>query len=208
MSLDQFKADGTVLTIAAIQNVPCSGTPCPTVPCEGSWDEDWSACSATCGNTGTQSKRFTVTKVAQYGGSCPSVTQTQACIGKCAPSSTNCVGNWINDPNDKCSAICGLNNNTGTINQIWETITAAAYGGNSCPSGPRQEPCSITCASPSQTPTTPTVTSDSSSSTIGIVIGVVVGVAAIGGGVYYYNYIMQPKTSNIEGIGGRFNIGE
>ena len=87
---------GSTATCAASDGASESGTcntdPCP-VDCEGTWSS-WGACSVPCGS-GMQSRAFTVTQVAAYGGaSCPSTTtQTQACNTEACPP-VDCVGSW------------------------------------------------------------------------------------------------------------------
>jgi len=110
------------------QLAPCTGTACPPVDCVGSWDTNWSACSGECNQSGIQTKQWTVTTAAKYGGACPSGPQTQPCVGVCPAGPTNCVGHWT--PTSSCVAPgCGQ---IGSYIQTYTIDTQSAKGGTPC----------------------------------------------------------------------------
>ena len=105
-------------------------------------------CSKTCGG-GIQTKTYTITTPAQYGGtSCPNLngdTQTQPCNTQ--PCPINCSGEF--GPFSQCSKTCG----GGTQTKTYAITTPAQYGGAPCPNlnGDIQtqscntQPCPIDC---------------------------------------------------------------
>jgi hypothetical protein len=117
--------------------------------CVGRWTNT-GACNAACGQAGVITQTYSIEQVSAYGGaSCPAAqgdVRTQPCSGPvCA--AVNCIGNWVTTPNSTCTGVCGTNNGTGTINQTWQTVTAASNGGSACPSATRNQPCAQTCSS-------------------------------------------------------------
>ena len=102
-------------------------TSSPPINCVGNLSP-FSQCSKTCGG-GTQTKTYTVTTPAQYGGTeCPNLngdTQTQPCNTQHCP--INCEGSYSEF--SECSATCG----SGTRTKTYEIDTVSQYGGATCP---------------------------------------------------------------------------
>eukprot|EP00591_Stephanopyxis_turris_P005139 CAMPEP_0195517700 /NCGR_PEP_ID=MMETSP0794_2-20130614/11361_1 /TAXON_ID=515487 /ORGANISM="Stephanopyxis turris, Strain CCMP 815" /LENGTH=2125 /DNA_ID=CAMNT_0040646559 /DNA_START=136 /DNA_END=6513 /DNA_ORIENTATION=- len=114
---------------------------CP-VDCEGDWD-DWTDCTVTCGG-GSQTRLFTVTAAAAYGGyDCETVfdtdsdvvdvgdtwTEEATCSNSYCPS--DCLGAWSDWT--ECPVTCGSELNYFTSLRTYEIITPARLGGDDCP---------------------------------------------------------------------------
>ena len=111
------------------QIAPCTGNSCPPVPCQGTWSANWSACTGGCNQSGIQTKNWTTTVAAKFGGSCPSGPQIQDCNGVCPPAKVDCEGKWTTT--SACVApACGQ---PGSIIQTYTVTTNKANGGASCP---------------------------------------------------------------------------
>ena len=111
------------------QIASCTGNSCPPVPCQGTWSANWSACTGACNEPGIQTKNWTTTVAAKFGGSCPSGPQIQECKGVCPPAKIDCVGSWATT--SACVApACGQ---PGSIIQTYTVTTNKANGGASCP---------------------------------------------------------------------------
>ncbi len=81
------------------ETVACNTQPCPINCVVSEWSE-WSACSAECGG-GTQTRTRTVIIPAQYGGTCPPLSETVACNTQpCQNGDSDCDG--VGDANDIC----------------------------------------------------------------------------------------------------------
>ena len=124
------------------------------LPCQGSWDANWTACSKPCGG-GTKMKYWNTTQEPQNGGTaCPSQDykevpcNTQMCqadIDAAAQAQAqaqaaldiNCLGSW--DANwGACSKTCG----GGTQTKNWTTTTEPQNAGTACPSPTtKSQPC-------------------------------------------------------------------
>lgn len=121
-----------------VETQKCNEQACP-INCVGSWGQ-WGSCSRTC-NGGTQSRSYTVTLAAAFGGKgCEAddkATGTQACNTN--PCPVDCVGAW--SPFGTCSATCGGGKRTKTF-----TVgVAAAFGGKAC-AAKHQETSSESCS--------------------------------------------------------------
>lgn len=118
----------------------CNTDPCP-INCEGSWTT-WTRCSHSCG-AGTQSRAFNIRIGALHGGvACPSDrNEAKDCLVK--PCPINCAGSWAAWSN--CNKNCG----TGSRTRQYSVRTAAAYGGQTCPSAQSDscntDPCPVNC---------------------------------------------------------------
>jgi hypothetical protein len=100
----------------------CKKKDCP-VPCELSDWEEWTACSATCGD-GTMTRTRTVITEAQHGGTCPKLEDSDDCNkGPCpVPCTVSDWGDW-----SKCDKQCGEGTRTRT-----RTVTSVAKYGGEC----------------------------------------------------------------------------
>jgi len=124
---------GGVACPASPDEQPCKLQSCP-VDCAGSWGQ-WDKCSTTCG-AGSQSRSFSITTKAAYGGvACPTTPAEQEC--NLAPCPVDCEGNW--GQWGACSKTCG----TGTQSRSYGAAVRALYGGKACPSSPEAQACKI-----------------------------------------------------------------
>ena len=144
--------DGFVMERTCPAREPCA------VDCVGSWTSP--PCPIACGTpASTQSQTWSMTTLAQYGGSCPNTgtAPTYSCPAR-EPCSVNCVGSWTSPP---CPIACGTP--ASTPSQTWSMTTPAQYGG-SCPntgtaptySCPAREPCAVDCSGGNWSYTCPT----------------------------------------------------
>lgn len=93
------------------------------VYCSIAWGP-WSQCSASCGNTGTMSRRARITQWPTCG-RCPALVQNQRCNRKCCPVACSYYwGGW--------SACSGCGWSTQTRNMIIRR--GPVCGGRPCPS--------------------------------------------------------------------------
>lgn len=103
-----------------------------------------SACSATvCGTAGTQLMTRAISQAAVNGGAlCPSLSQTQACVGPCQTTPVDCVvGPWV--AAGACSAtVCGA---PGTQPMTRVITKDAANGGAPCPTLSQTQACTGPC---------------------------------------------------------------
>ena len=117
----------------------------PPINCVGSF-VNTGECSKTCGG-GIQTKTYTITTPAQYGGTaCPNLngdTETQPCNTQ--PCPIDCEGSY--GEFSQCSKTCG----GGTRIKTYEITTPAQHGGTPCPISPpinetcNTQPCPIDC---------------------------------------------------------------
>lgn len=123
------------------ETCPCNVT--DTTPCPGAIDclvsnwTDWSTCSASCGG-GTQTRSRTVLQLAAYGGSCPALSEAQACNTDACPPADCVVSDW--GPWSLCSAASG-----GTQNRSRTVLQQPAYGGATCPALSETQACPVNC---------------------------------------------------------------
>jgi hypothetical protein len=87
--------------------------------------------SGSCSSTGKQLQTRTIITPAQYGGTCPSLSQTIDCPVNCAVSSWSTWGT--------CDPITGLQTRTRTITQ------QPLNGGTACPVLSETQPCRVDC---------------------------------------------------------------
>jgi hypothetical protein len=113
----------------------CAGGCCP-VDCTLNVWSAWSACSATCGGGGTQSRSRTKRQPESCGGTCSGpLMESQACGSSCCPQDCafSAWGQW-----SACSAMCGLGQRTRS-----RTESPASCGGTGCVGALSEgEPCS------------------------------------------------------------------
>jgi hypothetical protein len=129
-----------------VEEQACNTSPCP-INCTGTWG-GWDTCNATCGG-GNQSRTFTVTQAALYGGVDCSMNngtvEYNACNLQRCP--VNCTGSW--GAWDACNATCG----GGNQSRVFNVTQAAAYGGTNCTAADGNEdwqacntnPCPVNC---------------------------------------------------------------
>jgi hypothetical protein len=115
--------------------------------CEGTWG-DWTDCSASCGQYGTQRRVYNITVPARNGGECVE-QQERACYGTpgegscpAAPSlppPQNCVlSGWYEMDPPGCTESCGPN---GTVEWRRHVEVSQAYGGTCTGSLSKIEAC-------------------------------------------------------------------
>ena len=110
----------------------CYKSGCPVKNCKVSAWGNWSACSAPCGRTGSQTRSRTITQQAENGGnSCPTLSESRTCSGPACPTPVNCqLSNW--SAWSSCSATkCGTK---GFQTRSRSIARHARHGGKACPS--------------------------------------------------------------------------
>jgi hypothetical protein len=116
---------GTACTRLTVSTV-CSDFKCATDCLQSDWSE-WGGCDRSCGLGAAMRKRSVVTPALHGGKSCEHPTDAREC--KLAECPVHCaVSDWSSW--GACSATCGT---TGYHRQARSVITAAMYGGRTCP---------------------------------------------------------------------------
>ncbi len=120
---------------ALAQTQACNTRACP-VDCIVSGWSSWSACSAQC-NGGSQIKtRSVITRNANGGAACPSLSESQSCNTR--PCAVHCqVSAWSTW--SSCSKACG----GGSQAQTRSVIVRPAFGGNACPTLTQIQSCNM-----------------------------------------------------------------
>jgi hypothetical protein len=117
-----------------IDSQNCNAHSCPVDCVVPAWtDEDWGACSVSCGG-GTRTRTRVASQEAQHGGvACAALTGTGTCNAQPCPIDCEFTeSGW-----STCSATCG-----GGLQTKTRTVTAGAqHGGKACPTEPTSQAC-------------------------------------------------------------------
>jgi hypothetical protein len=136
-SIDVDVAFGGRKCWALNESRDCMTQECP-VDCVPSTWGSWSSCSKTCG-AGTQTRERSISVDAQFGGkACPALESSQFC------RTTRCPIDCVVSPWSEfgaCSRTCG----TGAKTRTRTAVTAAGYGGQSCPPLLESQACATEC---------------------------------------------------------------
>jgi hypothetical protein len=133
-------ANGGVSCPTLTQQYDCNNFQCP-IDCKVSGWTEFSPCSEKCGG-GLKTKTRSIVTRPRYGGmACPTHAVVEACSQH--PCAVDCVHSW--NLWSACTRSCA----TGTQSRTIKVITAAAHGGDECPTEQDRlcsvGPCPIDC---------------------------------------------------------------
>jgi hypothetical protein len=110
---------------------------CVLVNCAGSWNLNVAPCSVSaCGSSGNYDARYTVSAIAEYGGTACAVADGtfvnnggNVCSTAACP--VNCAGSWNLNYGSCSVSACG---SSGNYDALWTTTVSAVGTGTACPS--------------------------------------------------------------------------